>query len=236
MDEFDACVALLVAANHILATEKVMDALGHISVRHPHRPDRFLMSCSRSPVNVTADDIMEFNLDCEPLDQRGRSMYAERPIHGAMYKSRPDVRAVVHNHAYDLLPFSVSHVPLRPLVHVGSVMGGAVPVWDIAEKFGDTDLLVRNMDQGSDLATCVGAGSCALMRGHGSVVTGASLQQAVIRSIYLMVNARLQLAAVPLGEVRYLSEGETRLAGEMMDSELAVERTWEYYLGRSRCE
>jgi HCOMODA/2-hydroxy-3-carboxy-muconic semialdehyde decarboxylase len=234
MNELDACVALLVTANHILATEKVMDALGHISVRHPQRQDRFLMSCSRSPANVTADDIMEFDLDCNPVDQRGRSMYAERPIHGALYKSRPDVRAVVHNHAHDLLPFSVSDVPLRPLVHVGAVMGGPVPVWDIADQFGDTDLLVRNMDQGADLAVCVGTGSCALMRGHGSVVTGTSLRQAVIRSIYLMVNARLQLLAGPLGELRYLSDAETRLAGEMMDSDLAVERTWEYYRGRAR--
>ena len=74
----------LVISNHILAREGVTDSLGHVSVRHPDRPDRFFLSCSRSPELVTFDDIMEYDLECNPVDQRGRPMYFERPIHGAM--------------------------------------------------------------------------------------------------------------------------------------------------------
>ncbi len=232
MNKLDECVDLLVTANHILATEKVVDALGHVSVRHPERTDRFLMARSRPPGRVSRDDIMEFDLDCRPIDQRGRSMYAERPIHGAVYQSRMDVGAVVHNHAHDVLPFTVSAVPLRPLIHVGAVIGGPVPVWDIADAFGDTDLLVRTMDQGKDLAKKLGSGVCALMRGHGCVVAGRTLQQAVLRSIYLMINARIQIASLPLGNLRYLSEREIALSSETTDSQLALERIWEYYVNR----
>jgi HCOMODA/2-hydroxy-3-carboxy-muconic semialdehyde decarboxylase len=231
-NELDACVDLLVTANHILATERVVDALGHVSVRHPERADRFLMACSRPPGHVSRDDIMEFDLDCRPIDQRGRSMYAERPIHGALYQSRADVGAVVHNHAHDVLPFTVSALPLRPLIHVGAVIGGPVPVWDIADAFGETDLLVRTMDQGEDLAKKVGSGTCALMRGHGCVVVGTTLQQAVLRAIYLMINARLQIASLPLGNLQYLSEREIALSAEAMDSQLALERIWAYYANR----
>jgi HCOMODA/2-hydroxy-3-carboxy-muconic semialdehyde decarboxylase len=232
MTKFEASVDLLVTANRILATENVVDALGHVSVRHPERPDRFLMACSRPPGHVVRDDIMEFDLDCRPIDQQGRSMYAERPIHGALYQSRADVGAVVHNHAHDVLPFTVSTLPLRPLIHVGAVIGGPVPVWDIADAFGETDLLVRTMDQGKDLAQKVGSGTGALMRGHGCVVVGKTLQQAVIRSIYLMINARLQIASLPLGNLRYLSEPEIALSAETTDSQLAVERIWAYYSSR----
>jgi HCOMODA/2-hydroxy-3-carboxy-muconic semialdehyde decarboxylase len=232
MISLDACIDLLVTANHILAIENVVDALGHVSVRHPERADRFFMACSRPPGHVVHDDIMEFDLDCRPIDQRGRSMYAERPIHGALYKSRPDVGAVVHNHAHDVLPFTVSTMPLRPLIHVGAVIGGPVPVWDIADAFGDTDLLVRTMEQGEDLAVTVGAGVGALMRGHGCVVVGKTLQQAVLRSIYLMINARIQIASLPLGELQYLSEEEIALSSEAMDSQLALERIWAYYASR----
>ncbi len=230
--KFEACVDLLVTANHILSAEQVVDALGHVSVRHPERADRFLMSCSRPPGQVSHDDIMEFDLDCRPIDQRGRSMYAERPIHGALYQSRPEIGAVVHNHAHDVLPFTVSTVPLRPLVHIGAVIGGPVPVWDIADAFGETDLLVRTMDQGEDLAKAVGGGVGALMRGHGCVVVGKTLQQAVLRAIYLMINARIQLVSLPLGELRYLSEQEITLSAETTDSQLAVERIWAYYSRR----
>jgi ribulose-5-phosphate 4-epimerase/fuculose-1-phosphate aldolase len=232
INRLDACVDLLVTANHILATEKVVDALGHVSVRHPERTDRFLMACSRPPGRVSRNDIMEFDLDCQPIDQRGRSMYAERPIHGALYQSRTDVGAVVHNHAHDVLPFTVSTLPLQPLIHVGAVIGGPAPVWDIADGFGDTDMLVRTMDQGKDLAKTVGSGVCALMRGHGCVVVGKTLQQSVLRSIYLMINARLQIASLPLGDLRYLSPGEIALSSEAMDSQLALERIWDYYSNR----
>ena len=141
----------LVIANRILAREGVVDGFGHISMRHPERPDRFFLSSSRSPELVSLDDIMEFDLDCNPIDQRGRTMYGERPIHGAIYRCRRDVCSVVHNHAHEVIPYSVTKVPMRQVIHTAGGMGHQVPVWDIRDEFGDTDLLVRNLEQGLSL-------------------------------------------------------------------------------------
>ncbi len=233
MDDLTARKHILVAANRILAAENVLDALGHVSMRHPERPDRFFMARSRSPELVTFDDIMEFDLDCNPIDQQGRPLYTERPIHGGIYQSRPEVNGVVHNHVHAVIPFSVTKVPLKPMIHVGALIDGEVPVWDIATQFGDgTDLLVRNMDQGRDLASFLGDRSCALMRGHGCVTAGKTLEYAVLVTIYLTINAKLQNVAMQMGEVQYLSEAEVEAARDMMSSDLAVERIWEYYMRR----
>jgi len=155
----------LVIANRILAREGVVDGFGHISMRHPERPDRFFMSSSRSPELVSLDDIMEFDLDCNPIDQRGRTMYGERPIHGAIYRCRRDVCSVVHNHAHEVIPYSVTKVPMRQVIHTAGGMGRQVPVWDIRDEFGDTDLLVRNLEQGLSLAKTLGDNAAALSAG-----------------------------------------------------------------------
>jgi ribulose-5-phosphate 4-epimerase/fuculose-1-phosphate aldolase len=156
MADLDALFRDLVTANHILAREGVTDSLGHISVRHPDRPDRFFLSCSRSPELVQFDDIMEYDLDCNPIDQRGRPMYFERPIHGSIFKVRPDVQSVVHNHAYETIPFGLTKKPLRACVHPACGMGNSVPVWDIREDFGDTDMLITNKERGDALARGLG--------------------------------------------------------------------------------
>jgi len=222
----------LVVANRILANEGVVDAYGHASIRHPDRPDRFFMSCSRSPQYVTVDDLMEFDLDCNPIDQRGRRMYGERPIHGAVYQARPDVQAVVHNHANEVIPFGLSkNVKLRPVLHVAATIGADIPVWDIRDTFGDTNLLVMNMDQGRDLARFLGNRSVALMRGHGCVVAGESIYDAVHKAVYLKVNAELQSEAMRFGDVTYLSDGEI----EIMSKTPFISqksRAWEYWAER----
>jgi ribulose-5-phosphate 4-epimerase/fuculose-1-phosphate aldolase len=223
----------LVIANRILAREGVVDGFGHISMRHPGRADRFFMSRSRSPELVDLDDIMEFDLDCNPIDQRGRVMYGERPIHGAIYQHRPDIGSVVHNHAHEVIPYSVTQVRMRQIIHTAGGMGRAVPVWDIRDEFGETDLLVRTLDQGRSLAKSLGDNSAALMRGHGCVVTGKTVRDAVRVAVYLMVNARLQTEAMRFGEVTFLSEGEIGATAEMSASPLAANRVWEYWLRRS---
>ena len=173
---------------------------------------------------------MEFDLECRPVDQRGRTMYSERPIHGGIYEARPDVNAVVHNHAYEVIPFSVTKVKLRPLLHVAARIGGDIPVWDIRENFGDTNLLVTTMAMGRDLARCLGPRSVSLMRGHGCAVAGPNLYAAVQTSVYLMVNARLQADALKLGgEVTYLSPGEI---DEMTRADAGSTRAWEYWSRR----
>jgi ribulose-5-phosphate 4-epimerase/fuculose-1-phosphate aldolase len=225
----------LVFANRILAREGVVDAFGHVSVRHPRNPDRYLLARSRSPELVTGDDIMEFSLDGNAIEGRGRRPYGERMIHGAVYELRPEVHSVVHNHAQELIPFGVTGAKLRPIMHVCGPIGAAVPIWDIRKKFGDTDLLVINMEQGRDLARRLGDGPLALMRGHGCVVAGRNLREAVMIAIYAQVNARLQLQTTQLGKPRFLSAGEIEKCTERQFSPLALERAWEYWCARAGC-
>lgn len=222
----------LVIANRILAHEGVVDAYGHISVRHPERSDRFFLSASRSPELVTLDDIIEYDLDCNPVDLRDRVQYTERPIHGGIYRSRPDVISVVHNHAYEVIPFTVTQgVRLRPVLHLAAGLGTDVPVWDIRDRFGDTNLLVTTAAQGADLAQGLGANRVVLMRGHGAAVAGASIQDAVHTSVYLKVNALLQAEAMRMGgDLVYLSDGEI---AEMRKSTAGHARAWEYWTRRA---
>lgn len=222
----------LVIANRILAHEGVVDGYGHVSLRHPDRADRFFLSRSRAPELVTLDDLMEFDLDCNPIDQRDRMMYAERAIHGGVYRARPEIRAVVHNHAYEVIPFTLTKIKLRPVLHVAGGIGADIPVWDIREKFGDTDMLVRTMEQGADLAKCLGQRPVALMRGHGSVVAGRSLHEAVLVAVYLMVNAKLQAETMKFGDINFLTEGEIEKTAEMSLSPVSLLRIWEYWAQR----
>jgi len=233
IDKLDKLFRRLVAANRILAREEVVDAYGHVSVRHPDDPSHYVMSRSRSPALVEVDDLMEFELEGEALEPRGRTPYGERMIHGAMYEARPEVHAVIHNHSYAVIPFSITGAKLRPVVHVASVIGTDVPVWDIRDKFGDTDMLVRTMAQGRDLARAAGGGSCALMRGHGAVVAGKNLQEAVLTAIYLQVNAKIQTEAMRLGEPVALTPGEVARTTDMQFSPLSMDRVWEYFCARA---
>ena len=233
MTDLDVLARELVTANHILAREGVTDALGHISVRHPDRPDRFFLSCSRSPELVKLDDIMEYDLDCNPIDQRGRTMYFERPIHGAIYQARPDVVSVVHNHAYEVIPFGLTRRPLRPCVHPAAGIGANVPVWDSRTSFGDTNLLITDMEKGKDLARGMGESNSVLMRGHGCVVVGGGIRQAVLNAVYFKINASLVLQCLQIGDdITYLSDGEIELTRKIVYADNSVTRMWDYWSRR----
>lgn len=201
----------LVAANRILANEGVLDAYGHVSVRHPGNPNHYLMSRSLAPALVAAEDILEYDVDSNPIDPRGRSSVLERFIHGEIYKMRPDVKAVVHSHSPAVIPFGVSQVPLRPLYHMAAFLYVGVPVWDIrtVKDPAAAGLLVRNGPLGKALAVALGDKPVVLMRGHGDVVVGPDVQTAVRKAIYTEVNARLQSTAIALGgPITYLSTEE----------------------------
>jgi len=236
MNDLDRALADLVIANRILSHENVVDAYGHVSVRHPGDPKRYLLARSLSPEMVQQADIMEFELDGTPLGGDARQPYLERFIHGAVYEARPEVIAVVHAHAEDVLPFGITDAPLRPVIHSGSFMGAEVPVWDIRDKFGDTNLLVTNMPQGRDLAVRLGGNNVALMRGHGFVAAARSLIEVVRMSVYVPRNARVQMAAMRLGAVKPLSRGEidARNAGYKPHSP-ETWRAWEYWATRAGC-
>ena len=236
MNDLDRALADLVIANRILSHENVVDAYGHVSVRHPGDPKRYLLARSLSPEMVQQADIMEFALDGTPLGGDRRQPYLERFIHGAVYEARPEVIAVVHAHAEDVLPFGITDAPLRPVIHSGSFMGAEVPVWDIRDRFGDTNLLVTSMPQGRDLAVRLGGNNVALMRGHGFVAAARSLIEVVRMSVYVPRNARVQMAAMRLGAVKPLSRGEidARNAGYKPQSP-ETWRAWEYWATRAGC-
>lgn len=237
MTDLERAAADLVIANRILAHENVVDAYGHVSVRHPEDPKRFLLARSLSPEMVERGDVMEFDLEGNALGGDKRQPYLERFIHGAVYEARPEVVAVVHAHAEDVLPFGIASAPLRPVIHSGSFMGEEVPVWDIRDRFGDTNLLVTSMPQGRDLAVRLGGNNVALMRGHGFVAAARSLIEVVRMSVYVPRNARVQMAAMQLGAVKPLSRGEiaARNAGYKPHSP-ETWRAWEYWATRAGCK
>jgi ribulose-5-phosphate 4-epimerase/fuculose-1-phosphate aldolase len=229
----------LVVANRILANEGVVDALGHMSRRHPERPERYLLSCSRSPALVSEDDIMEFDLDNNPVDPRGRPMYAERPIHGSVYAARPEVHSVCHSHAQPLIPFSVTAAPLRPVWAVAATIGDRVPVWDIRDDFPDDGgMLVVNSQIGGSLARRLGSGRCCLLAGHGAVVAEESIRRVVQIAINLVANAALLaqarlMVSDPNSDVRFLSGPEITEMTELSFSPGPLGRMWEYWAKRA---
>lgn len=239
MSEIAGTVNHLVAANRILANEGVIDAYGHVSVRHPERPDRFLLSRSRSPQFVTVDDVLEFELDGTPVDPNGPAPYLERFIHGALYEARPEFNAVVHAHTESVLPFSITGVPLRAVVHDASDIGETVPVWEIRDQFGDeTNLLVTDISMGRDLAATLGQNRVALMRGHGFAAGGASLPMTIRMVIYMARNAHVQTVAMSMGTPIPLSSGEMRARREskgLQPDSPAIQRSWEYFAERAGC-
>ena len=217
----------LVIANHVLANEKVVDSFGHISVRNPENPKHFFLSCSRSPEIVSIEDIMEFDLEGNSVDSSILRPYGERFIHGALLEARPEMQSVVHNHSLSVIPFGVTNTPLLPIIHTGAAIGRNIPTWDIHDNFGDTDLLVRNMEQGRDLAKTMGQANVVLMRGHGCSVVGSSIKEATLTAVYLQISATVQLQSMSLGDVRYLTPGETDECTNMFYSDLSVDRVWE---------
>ena len=208
MNRLDFLIEELVTANRILAREGVVDSFGHVSVRHPDRPDRYLLSRARAPDCIEADDIMEFTLEGEPVAPGERKPYLERFIHGAVYEARPEIQSVVHNHSPSVIPFGVTGTKLKPLLHMCASMGHEVPIWDSQDKFGDTTLLVENMEMGRDLARLLGRGRTALMRGHGAVVAGRTVREAVFIAVYVEVGAKLQMQAMAMGKIKFLTRGE----------------------------
>jgi HCOMODA/2-hydroxy-3-carboxy-muconic semialdehyde decarboxylase len=220
----------LAAANRILSQQGVVDGFGHVSARSEADPARFLLARSMAPALVTPDDIMEFDLDGNALDPRGRTLYTERFIHSEIYEADPAVKAIVHSHSPSIIPFGVTEVPLRPIYHMSSFLGAGVPIFEIREAGGPaTDMLIRSPELGAALARRLGKAAVALLRGHGNVVIGDTLQQVVFRAIYTEMNARLQAEALRLGqgEVNFLNAEEAANATETNNRVLG--RPWELW-------
>ena len=224
----------LVAANHILYRQGVVDGFGHVSVRHPARSDRFLLSAAKAPGRVTAEDIIEFDLEGKPIDGRDRPIYSERFIHSEAYRARPDVNAVVHSHSSAVVPFSVTQVPLRAIHNTASFLAAGVPVFEMRKVAGMTNNLVTDGMRGKALIEVLGDRPVALLRGHGDVVVGPDLRRTVSRAIYTEVNARMLLQAVMLGgPITYIDPEESKLIESGREARMSghgVDRTWQMWL------
>ncbi len=222
----------LVTGNHILSQQKVVDAFGHISVRHDKDPGKFLMSRHLAPGLVSPKDVVTFDLDSNPVANPAKRYYSERFIHGEIYKLRPEVTAVIHCHAPALIPFGATGTPLKPIYHMSGYLGAGVPVFDIRQSFGMTDMLIRTAELGRALAASLGYKPMVLMRGHGATMVGHSIKQVVYRAIYAAMNAALQMEALRMGSPTYLEGDEARLAGEMNDRSL--DRAWGYWVNEAK--
>jgi HCOMODA/2-hydroxy-3-carboxy-muconic semialdehyde decarboxylase len=224
----------LVVGNRILANEGLLDGLGHISVRSAQRPDRFLLSRDLAPALVAAADLMEYDLEGNPVNAQGRQMYQERFIHSAIYKARPDINSVVHSHVPSVLPFTDSSVALRPMYHMSAFLLPGVPMFEIRNVEGSTGMLVNNGRLGEALALTLGDKAVALMRGHGAVIVGPTIPEAVSRSIFLDVNARVQAQAIALGgTIRYLSPQDVAPATTDGPPGAYYPRSWPFWKQRA---
>jgi ribulose-5-phosphate 4-epimerase/fuculose-1-phosphate aldolase len=230
----------LVLAYRILAAHGVVDAYGHVSLRTANNPNRYLLARAMAPELVTADDIVEFDLDSNAVQDPGVALYLERYIHGEIFKSRPDVNAVVHNHSPSVIPFGVTTVPLRPLFNTGAFVGEGVPTFEIRDFQESGDIIVKTPYLGQSLAKTLGAKPAALMRGHGAVVVGESLMLAVVRSVYLELSAKLQMQAMliagPGGNIVYLDEREVAATSGRQASAGTWKRTWDLWCIKAQAQ
>lgn len=224
--------AQLALANRIIANEGVLDAFGHVSMRHPTDPKRYLLSRSRAPELVEPADVFEFTLDSDPVKKTDLRLYGERVIHGEIYKARPDVNAVCHNHAPSIMPFCITGAELKPVNHLGATIGPKAPFWDSRDQFGDTNLIVAKPEEGASLARALGPYWVVLMRRHGATVAGATLQELVFRTIFMARNAAQQIQAQDMGPIGALSAGETEMAGKYNLMPGPIGRAWEYWTVR----
>jgi ribulose-5-phosphate 4-epimerase/fuculose-1-phosphate aldolase len=223
-----ALIEDLVYANRILANQGVVDGFGHVSVRDDKNPSHFLMSSSMAPALVTTKDILEYDLEGAPIDAAGRAVYLERFIHAAIYRARPDVKAIVHSHSPAVIPFGVTGTILRPVFHMGAFLGEGAPIFEIRDAVsGPTDMLISDNKLGDALAHALGGHAVILLRGHGSTAVGNSIQQVVFRAFYTEVNAKLQAEAMAVGKVNFLTPEEAAKASKNLDTLAA--RPWELW-------
>jgi HCOMODA/2-hydroxy-3-carboxy-muconic semialdehyde decarboxylase len=219
----------LALANRIVANEGVIDAFGHVSMRHPENPNRYLLSRSRAPELVTPEDLIEYDLDSQPVRKHDHTQYSERVIHGEIYKARPDVMAVCHHHAPAFMPLLATGTDYIPVFHLGAVGGIKPPFWDQKDEFGDTNMLVVKPEEGASLARALGSNWMVLMKRHGVTVAGTSVRDCVFRSIFSCRNADFQVRAMALGTVGPLSPGEIELASGISTKTTGLTRSWEYW-------
>lgn len=222
--------AELSLANRIVAHEGIIDAFGHVSMRHPDNPNHYFLSRSRAPELVEPGDFVEYDLDSNPIKDPGVGQYSERVIHGEIYKARPDVMSVCHHHSPAFMPLLANGIDYVPVFHLGAVGGIKPPFWDQHDEFGDTNMLVIQPEEGASLARAMGKGMMVLMRRHGVTVAGTSVKDCVFRCVFSARNAAYQVQALSIGSnIASLTPGEAQLAGSISSKTTGLTRSWEYW-------
>ncbi|MDO9413288.1 MAG: class II aldolase/adducin family protein [Pseudolabrys sp.] len=232
MTSIDDLKKSLAIANRMFANEGVLDAFGHVGLRHPDNPERFFLARSLAPAEVTADDILEFDMTSEPVEPFSGMLYSERVMYGAIFRARPDVNAICHHHAPAMLPFCLADLKLRVVTQLGATIGKQVPLWDQRDEFGATNHLVMKEDEAVSLAKCLGTNSIVLMKRHGATVVASDLRELAFRTIYSVRDAELQLRAMTYGDIDVFNDAEIELAGKFPEASLS--RAWDYWVARMR--
>jgi 3-hydroxy-2-methylpyridine-4,5-dicarboxylate 4-decarboxylase len=220
----------LVLANHILYDQHAVDGYGHISVRNPNNPNTFFLARSVAPSVVTVADIIEYDMNGNALNGDNRVSYGERFIHSGILRNRPDLQSVIHGHASPILPFGLTGTPLKPIYHMSAFLGSGAPIFDIskvAKPDPDTDMFVKSTELGDALSNSMGSQYFVLMRGHGYAAGAESIQKAVFRAVYAIQNASIQMEAMKMGEVKYLSPGEAKKSQETIEK--TISRPWQLW-------
>jgi ribulose-5-phosphate 4-epimerase/fuculose-1-phosphate aldolase len=232
VDTLAAARLELSLASKIATSEGVLDTYGHVSMRHPDNPHRYFLSRSSAPDMVTADGLIEYDLDSQPVRDPGVPQYSERVLHGEIYKARPDVMSICHHHAPAFMPLIITGTDYFPVFHLGAVGGIKPPFWDQRDEFGDTMMLVAKPEEGASLARALGDHQMVLMRRHGVTVIGSSVRECVYRAVQTCRNAEFQVRAMVIGTVSPLSPGETALAAEIPRKTTGLIRSWDYWAKR----
>ena len=218
----------LITAYRILINENILDSFGHVSVRSAKDPNIFLMPRAMPPSLVTQDDILELRVsDSQPIEPKGRRVNGERYIHGEIYKARPDVMSVIHSHSPAVIPLSLTSIKLRPVVAQAGFLPPETPTFEIrdAREQGGRGMQVTDSARGAALARTLSSHPAALMRGHGNVVVGSSIKQAVVYAAYVDINARMQMQALLLSrDIVTMDEPEL-----FRPDEFDINRPWEHF-------
>lgn len=232
MSQFASCIRSEVAdANRILADQLVLDAFGHVSARSLSNPDRFFLSRSLAPEMVLPADILEYDLNAEPVEATRAAQYSERIIHGAIYRARPDVNAICHHHAPRIMPFCLTDMKLKVVTQLGACIGtSTTPTWDQRDEFGTTNHLVTNQKEADSLARTLADYPMVLMKRHGATVVGSNMQDLVFRCVYSCRDAGIQTDAALFGAIDAFTDDEIALAAKFPQATL--DRAWTYWRSR----
>lgn len=217
----------LFVAYKILVNEGILDSFGHISVRSAKDPNVFFMPRAMPPALVSLDDLLEVRVsDSQPVDPKGRRVNGERYIHGEIYKARPDVMSVIHSHSQAVIPLSLTPIKMKPVIAQAGFLPPETPTFEVREarKPGERGMQVTDSSRGAALARTLAAHPVALMRGHGEVVVGSSVKQAVVYAAYVDINARMQTQALLLSREIVPLDAPELFTPEEFD----INRPWEH--------